>query len=128
MYNQRKLFVIVAVSLCAFITEAAPYYSRDFFWNDEGFLVPRERRSMVSDLQQRAVCKFDVESEIDADSRIKYENVKCIEEAFGNCEQLETWLTLPSGRTLTIKTACVFVNKTVSSQLAESKDKRPRVM
>jgi hypothetical protein len=127
MYNQWKLFLIVAMSVFAIITEAAPYSSRDSFLNDEGLLLTREQRSLVSDLQQRAVCKFDVESEVDAESKVKYENVRCVNEAFGNCEQLVTSLTLPNGRSLTIKSACVFVNKTVPSEQAQRIEEHPKV-
>lgn len=128
MYNQWKLFLIVAMSVFALIAEAAPYSSRDSFLNDEGLFLTREERSSATDLQRRAVCKFDVQSEVDADSRVKYENVRCVNEAFGNCEQLETSLTLPSGRSLTIKSACVFVNKTVPSQQAQRIEERSKVM
>lgn len=82
---------------------------------------------MMSDLQERAVCKFSVESEEDDVSKIKYENVKCINEVFGNCEQLETSLTLPGGRSLTIKSACVFVKKTVASEQARTTEEPPVV-
>jgi hypothetical protein len=48
------------------------------------------KHSLISDLRERAVCKFDVENEVDVDPQIMYENVKCINEAFGDCEQLVT--------------------------------------
>jgi hypothetical protein len=121
MYNQWKSLLIVAISVFALVTDAAPS-PRDSLLNDKELFVTRGQRSVVSDLQQRAVCKFDVQSELDADSDIKYENVRCVEEVFGDCEQLRTSLTLPNGRTLSIKSACVFVNKTASSQRAQSKE------
>jgi hypothetical protein len=127
MYNQWKLFFIVSMSVFAIITEGAPYSSRDAFLNDQGLLLTRGQRSLVSELQQRAVCKFDVESEVDADSKVKYENVRCVNEVFGNCEQLVTSLTLPNGRSLAIKSACVFVNKTVPSEQAQRIDEPPKV-
>ena len=66
-----------------------------------------------------------METEVDADSQIRYENVKCIYEAFGDCEQLETSLTLASGRSATVKSGCVSVNKTAPSELAARREKPP---
>jgi hypothetical protein len=126
MYDQWKLVLTVAVSLSTVVTTAFP--SRDSFVTEEGLIVTRDQKSVVSDLQQRAVCKFNVESEVDADTAIKYENVRCVEEVFGSCEQLQTSLTLPSGRSLTIKSACVSVNRTVATQQAQSKEGRLVVM
>jgi hypothetical protein len=127
MYNQWKSLFIVAIIAFALVTDAAPS-TRDSLLNGKELFVTRDQRSVVSDLQQRAVCKFEVQSEVDADSEIKYENVGCAEEVFGDCEQLRTSLTLPNGRTLTIKSACVFVNKTAASQRAQSKEGDPIVM
>lgn len=127
MFNPWKRFLIFAVFLIA--ADAAPSGPRQTKnLNDVNILLIREKKSMKSDLEERAVCKFNVEGEEDGESKIKYENVKCVNEVFGNCEQLETSLTLPSGRSLTIKSACVFVNKTVSSELARSKEAPPIVM
>jgi hypothetical protein len=124
MHNSWKWFLLVAVFLLA--AEAAPSASRDsFYMNDASLRWNHEKRSITSDLQERAVCKFSVENEEDADSKIRYQHVKCINEVFGNCEQLVTSLTLPSGRSLTIKSACVSVNKTVSSELAKEKTEPP---
>jgi hypothetical protein len=125
MYNPLKWFLLVAVFLPA--AKAAPSASRETNLNNANILLNRGKWSMTSDLQGRAVCKFSVESEQDYDSKIKYENVKCINEVLGNCEQLKTSLTLPSGRSLTIKSACVFVNKTVSSEQAQSLEEPPVV-
>jgi hypothetical protein len=119
---------ILLVAVAVMASDAAPVASPVSYLNDVSVSLNSGKQSPISDLQKRAVCKFDVETEVDADSQIRYENVKCVNEAFGDCEQLETSLTLANGRSLTIKSGCVCVNKTVSSELAQKQVKPPPVM
>jgi hypothetical protein len=119
---------ILLVAVAVLTSDAAPVASRLSEFNDVNISLDRGEQFLISDLQERAVCKFDVETEVDADSKLRYENVRCINEAFGDCEQLETSLTLASGRSLTIKSGCVSVNKTVSSEPAQKQQERPKVM
>jgi phosphoglycerate dehydrogenase-like enzyme len=115
------LFVLVAT----LASEAVPVASRTPYFNDVNIHMNQGKEYLISDLQDRAVCKFEVETEIDADTQIRYENVKCIYEMSGNCEQLETSLTLASGRSVTIKSGCVSVNKIVPSEPAQRKEIPP---
>jgi hypothetical protein len=118
------LLVAAAVLL---ISDADPVASRVHHLNHIDIPMNDGKRSLISDLRERAICKFDVETEVDADSQITYENVKCINEAFGDCEQLETSLILASGTSLTIMAGCVSVSRTVSSEQARSKGMPPEV-
>jgi hypothetical protein len=122
------LNTILLVSLAALASEAVPVAPTAPYFNDVNIHMNQGKEYLISDLQDRAVCKFEVETEIDADSQIRYENVKCIYEASGNCEQLETSLTLAGGRSVTIKSGCVSVNKTVPSELAQRKKIPPETI
>lgn len=122
------LYKILLVSVALLVSDAAPVASTVPYLKDASFFPNREKQRLIYDLQERAVCKFKVETEVDAVSEIKYENVRCINEVFGNCEQLETSLTLANGTSLTIKSGCVSVYKTVSSLPAQMKDGRPKIM
>jgi hypothetical protein len=109
----RTILFVAAVVLAS---DAAPFASRATEINDVD--IPTNLQEfLISDLQDRAVCKFEVETVIDADSQIRYDNVKCIDEAFGDCEQLQTSLILANGSSLPIKSGCVSVNKTVPSEI-----------
>jgi hypothetical protein len=122
----RAWFLFVAAF--AFVVESAPSGSRESLkLNDAELHMSCWNHFLTSDLQERAVCKFKVESQVDYDTKIKYDNVICVNEVFGKCEQLETSLTLPGGRSLNIKSACVYVNKT-SSEPAHSKEERPKIV
>jgi len=79
---------ILLVSVAALASDATPVASTASYYNDVNIPIKHGKESPISDLQDRAVCKFDVETAIDADSQIKYENVKCIYEAYGDCQQL----------------------------------------
>ena len=119
------LNTILLVAVAVLASDAAPVASTASYFNDVNIPMNHGKEYLISDLQDRAVCKFDVENEVDADSQIRYEHVKCTYEAFGDCEQLVTSLTLGSGRSLTIKSGCVSVSKTVSSEPAQRKEIRP---
>jgi imidazoleglycerol phosphate dehydratase HisB len=123
MLNTILLFAAAVLA-----SDAAPVTSTASYFNDVNIPMDHGKEYLISDLQDRAVCKFEVETEVDADSQIRYENVKCIYEAFGECEQLVTSLTLHSGRSLTIKSGCVFVSKTVSSEPAKRKEIPPETI
>jgi hypothetical protein len=120
----NKILLLAAAVLTS---DAGPVASRAHYRNDIDVPMKREELSVISDLRERAVCKFDVETEVDADSQLTYENVKCVNEAFGDCEQLMTSLTLASGRSLTIMAGCVSVSSIVSSEQAKSKEIPPEV-
>jgi hypothetical protein len=121
----NKILLVAAAVLTG---DADPVASSTHYRNDIDVPINRGKLSMISDLRERAVCKFDVETEVDADSQITYQHVKCVNEAFGDCEQLQTSLTLASGRSLTIMAGCVSVSRTVSSEQAKkSKEIPPKV-
>jgi imidazoleglycerol phosphate dehydratase HisB len=119
------LNTVLLVAVAVLASDAAPVASTASYFNDVNIPMNHGKEYLISDLQDRAVCKFDVETEIDADSQIKYENVKCIYEAFGDREQLETSITLANGSSLIIKSGCVSVKKTVSSEPAQRKEIPP---
>ena len=121
-------YTILLIAAAVLASNAVSVASRASYFNDVDIPMNHGKESLISDLQDRAICKFDVETVVDVDSQISYENVKCIYEAFGDCEQLETSLILASGSSLTIRSGCLSVNKTVPSDPAQRKGMPPGII